>query len=551
MIVATLLQHFLNFIIILLFCAAAAVLYRWLFPRYLLFARVLASSFLGAQALTTVMAEATQPSTAFARWFWDLDTEWNFSTTLAATQLTLVGALALSIAWLSVKRPVWQRVYFVGVAAFFFYLGHDEFSMIHEWVFDWEYRYMAVGAALTVMMAAVFWRSSRLEKLFAACIPVGLALAAFGAMFFDVNSIPCRAWGRIFVFGECVIVYTMEESLEFLGIWVALVGSLGLVSNLSPTPNALYRRAFYALPIFLVLLLCSSGAVIPISQQGADGAAISGEGVQLHGYEIVVGKQSVQVHLFLTPEGWQFDGLGYSISLIDQARLNVYAARDRFANKSLNFLLAPGYIPVWRQWLELEFPPDTRPNRAMWIVLSFWREEDGEFIPQSILSSDHPLLGDAQVVLDEIVLRAPRQDSTDYETLATFDNGYILEAAAWPESVVAGGDLAIKFSWRSAVREPLDYAQFLHLRHEDSGEWYVYDQNPLGTRLPTRLWYRGLADSETWAIPLPEDLTPGRHAVFTGLYRSSDKERVVATDANGKPFLDARISLGNLDVIKE
>ncbi|MDE2774587.1 MAG: hypothetical protein OXI77_01470 [Chloroflexota bacterium] len=27
--------------------------------------------------------------------------------------------------------------------------------------------------------------------------------------------------------------------------------------------------------------------------------------------------------------------------------------------------------------------------------------------------------------------------------------------------------------------------------------------------MPTRLWYSGLADSETWALPPPEDLAAG------------------------------------------
>ena len=88
--------------------------------------------------------------------------------------------------------------------------------------------------------------------------------------------------------------------------------------------------------------------------------------------------------------------------------------------------------------------------------------------------------------------------------------------------------------------------QFLHLGHEDSGEWFVYDQAPLGQRLPTRLWYTGLADSETWRVPLPADLAAGRYAVFTGLYRSSDLERVPARDAEGTPWLDNRVVLGSL-----
>ena len=65
-------------------------------------------------------------------------------------------------------------------------------------------------------------------------------------------------------------------------------------------------------------------------------------------------------------------------------------------------------------------------------------------------------------------------------------------------------------------------------------------------RLPTRLWYSGLADSEIWAAPLPSDLASGEYAVFTGLYRMSDKERVPVKGRDGRLFVDARVPLGFL-----
>ena len=93
-----------------------------------------------------------------------------------------------------------------------------------------------------------------------------------------------------------------------------------------------------------------------------------------------------------------------------------------------------------------------------------------------------------------------------------------------------------------------DHVQFLHFGHAESGEWWIYDQHPLGPRLPTRLWYQGLADSEVWQVPLPADLAPGRYTFFTGLYRTRDSERVPVSDADGTPWLDARVPLGVLFV---
>ena len=71
--------------------------------------------------------------------------------------------------------------------------------------------------------------------------------------------------------------------------------------------------------------------------------------------------------------------------------------------------------------------------------------------------------------------------------------------------------------------------QFLHLGHEETGATGgCMTSCPWVHRLPTRLWYKGLADSEVWQVPLPADLAPGRYEVFTGLYRSRDLERVPA-----------------------
>ena len=83
---------------------------------------------------------------------------------------------------------------------------------------------------------------------------------------------------------------------------------------------------------------------------------------------------------------------------------------------------------------------------------------------------------------------------------------------------------------------------------KSQGEWRVYDQLPLGPRLPTRLWYRGLAESETWRVPLPSDLASGQYRVYTGLYRLRDKERIPVSNADGQPWRDARVLLGTMSI---
>ena len=56
--------------------------------------------------------------------------------------------------------------------------------------------------------------------------------------------------------------------------------------------------------------------------------------------------------------------------------------------------------------MELEIPP-AAANRALWVVLTVWRERrNGEYVSQKVLASDHQLLDDTQVILGELALPA-------------------------------------------------------------------------------------------------------------------------------------------------
>ena len=205
------------------------------------------------------------------------------------------------------------------------------------------------------------------------------------------------------------------------------------------------------------------------------------------------------------------------------------------------------YLWMHKQRISVELPPEAPDNRALWVVLTTWRQEGEEYVRQKIISSDHQLLDDSQVVLSELVLPAESSSSLA-GTKATFDNGFALGMVTLPGSASPGGTLDISFAWRTDIDSGEDYTQFLHFYHEDSGALWGFDQQPLGARLPTRLWYSGLADSENWEIDLPDELAPGQYKVFAGLYRTSDLERLPASDADGRNMVDALVPLGRLTI---
>ncbi len=545
-------EALIRIFVFLLYVPVCLISYWQLIPRLSPISRRIATGFLAAQVLVIVIAVEIRPSSSFEWWLWRLDQEWNIPATLASTQLALVGGLALVTAWLAKARPVWQRLYLVGIGLLFLYLAHDEYAHLHEFIPNWINLYAALGATVVVATLVVTLRSPRYTWIWHTCLLIGLAMSASGALVIDgAFQVKCGGLGFL-RFDECLSGFFLEEPLEFLGIWLVLVAMLGQLSDVLPAPSVRIRRILYALPPLWILLLFQSEAILPIATFVANTqpAAVEFESdVHLHGFRIEKKKNHrLHLHLYLSPGRWDFNGLGYSIHLVDQGSGDSIARGDQYANRQLEFLLGPGYVHIYRQWMELEIPPQAPVNRALWVVLTLWRKKGDEFVRQPVLASDLQLLDDTQVVLNELTVPALSTATPPTAPLAVFDNGFTLDAVDLPPRAQPGETLTIPFIWRSDAHGREDHGQFLHFGHQESGAWWVYDQQPLGSRLPTRLWYNGLADSEAWQVPLPADLAPGRYTIFTGLYRRRDLERVPASGADGTPWLDARVPLGSLTI---
>ena len=531
-------------IVLSLYCLAGFIVYRHLIPRLSRTTARLAGLMLLAQLLAVGGAFLVEPASSFEAWLWSLNEEWNIQATLASTQWALAGAIAVAAAWLDRERRPWQRVYMLGVGLVFLMLARDEYFVEHEFTVGWVRNIALLGAALVAATLVVAWRSPPSQRVWHVCLLAGLATAAAGGLLIETQCGDASFMAII----SCSDHFLLEEPLEFLGVWLALVAMLGHLAQAAPLPRI--QRALYIIPALWLILLIQGNAVHSVARYagGSELAAVEFESdARLLGF--LLENNKTHINLFLSPGRWDYlgrnlSGLGYSIHLVDQANGESSQSRDRITHDR-HFLLTPGYTPVYRQWLEIKRPAAAKTNRAMWIVLSLWRDEGGQYRPLEIQSSDLELLDDTQVVLGEKVWRSSSTAAAP-DPLAIFDNGFALDAWKAPETARAGKALTLEFSWRSDADGREDHAQFLHLGHAESGEWQVYDQAPLGTRLPTRLWYKGLADSETWQVPLPADLAPGRYAIFSGLYRTRDRERIPARAPEGEYFQDARVPLGSL-----
>ena len=205
---------------------------------------------------------------------------------------------------------------------------------------------------------------------------------------------------------------------------------------------------------------------------------------------------------------------------------------------------------VYREYQQLWVPEDVPENRALWFVLAIWEEtEEGGFTTLPILYSEDHQISETQVILREFVIPTEQGISLPENALDhRFSNGFALRGAEIPTNATSGEILTIPMTWETTADGEEDWVQFLHFVHEETGALWNHDQQPLGARLPTRLWYEGMLDSETWQFTLPAELPPGRYAIYTGLYRLSDLARLPVTDADGKPLPDARVPMGSIAI---
>ena len=543
----------LRILLVLLHVAVCAFCYWRLVPRLSTTAKRLTTFMLAAHLVVTVMAIEFRPITTWEGWLWDLDTEHNIASTLASTQLAMVGGAALLTSWLARARPRWQRLYLIGIANIFFLFATEEYYSFRGRLDTWLLPYLLLGACMSCSILVAAARAPRQERVWHICLLAGLAISALGSTVVEELRFwkTCQTLGLFFL-GQCRI-YAIEESLEFLGIWMALIAIFGLFDAVSPRPQPRARRLLYFMPV-LWILICPQWIVF-IKLEGlltAQPASVlfESEAIQdplhLYGYRLGFTEGSAAFTLYATASRRAYSRLGLSVHLVDQATGASIANINQPWGQSVGYFVGPGDRRIYRKSSAVEIPRTAPPNRALWLVLTIWHKIDERHVFDTVVASDHRLLGDSQVVLGEFVIPAASPARFSSAPAAVFDNGLRVAAIDALAPAQAGQILILTFTWQSDTNGHPDYAQFLHFVHAESGEQWGFDQQPLGPRLPTRLWYSGLADSETWEIPLPADLAPGRYQLYTGLYRRGNLERVGASDANGTPFDDMRVPLGVL-----
>ncbi len=242
-------------LVVLAVCSLAYWIY---FPRLTLAARRMATVILVAQLLIIAVGLWHRPLYVRGWSAWHLDYELNIPTALATAQLTMVATAALVAAWLS-PRPRLYCAYVFGMGILFAFLAWEEFFPIRHADWNWAPFFTAIGvtvAGITAIMAAFAPKSQRLWHI---CMLAGLALSGAGALGleqlrYEAICTELGFWKQ----GRCM-VFAMEETLEFLGIWLTLVAVLGQLSQIKPALPLSVKRILLFVPglVFVSLTLYS------------------------------------------------------------------------------------------------------------------------------------------------------------------------------------------------------------------------------------------------------------------------------------------------------
>ena len=487
---------------------------------------------------------------------WHFEVEQNIPSNVSTVLLLSVSIVAFRLILLPLafrERLIWL----IG-ALIYFSFALDEYWEIHERLYDlYDIVFPIVVAFFTLSIFVLQWSARGEARRSLRWLLFGILVSIVGAYIFDEWVEICSTdFASVPEF--CVNLRPGEEMLEMLGTLFVLLGLLAYhCACKKKTTNARHFRLYL---ISLLILACIGLRYLflltpffelkryaePVTVQFAEGT------FSLHGYRFPNSSNQphnagskLLVHIFMKAKRPLTQEFGHTFQLIDQVSGKVVANIDEWSDRRYHdFVIGR----IYRFAQNMEDIANTPRNRALWLTLSLWQKnDDGTYQNYAISESAQRLLSESHAILTEFVLHTETETAST-PALATFADGFTLHRANFPALAHAGTPLNVSFTWSTANDGAEDWTQFLHFVHEESGYFWNYDQPPLGARLPTRLWYAGLADQETWQFTLPADLPAGRYQLYTGLYRLSDLARMTVYDVFGESLPEARLPLGFIQI---
>jgi 4-amino-4-deoxy-L-arabinose transferase-like glycosyltransferase len=114
----------------------------------------------------------------------------------------------------------------------------------------------------------------------------------------------------------------------------------------------------------------------------------------------------------------------------------------------------------------------------------------------------------------------------------------------------AGDTVPVTLYWERLTDTPVNWTVFVHLVGTDRRPLAQGDGPPVNGDYPTSLWRADCQIEDSHLLILPADLPAGDYSILVGLYDTTDPayRRALATRADGSPYPDHAVPLGNIHV---
>ncbi|MBZ0297119.1 MAG: hypothetical protein K8L99_31460, partial [Anaerolineae bacterium] len=454
----------------------------------------------------------------FWRWFFDLQYELNLGTIFSTVQLALIAGVALIIFFGLPEAKWWQRLYWLLLAAVFFYLMADEFYSFHETLLSrnpteaWRVPYAIAGAILFGISALVFWFGYRKELPFFILLFAGLGVMTVSGI--GIEEFVLR--GFVAYDQRAEWMYIFEEIFEMVGATIVLANMLsftqrhvtvefwsrawrfetvvGIISALWFTLSVLFAPAIeerlFATPVNIDY---DNGLMTLVGYRMDTDKAVPGGDIPLTLYwranKPLPEDYSLSVHLLRhnTTE---------SIAQSDDLHAGPIPARAWFPGVVMRRTV---YVPVPRSApTPSTYDLMVRVWSGPWPFFTPWEDTVGLSVTQS---ESRPLFAYDAVVLDQVVA-APTDEIQAPETVADYEfpaEGFSIEGYELPQEPV-GRTVPVKFWWGTGDKTVnTDLTQFFHLQNAD-GELLTFDQQPFEGSFPTSDWPAEMQAEDEWTV---------------------------------------------------
>lgn len=118
-----------------------------------------------------------------------------------------------------------------------------------------------------------------------------------------------------------------------------------------------------------------------------------------------------------------------------------------------------------------------------------------------------------------------------------------LDRADLPPTARPGAALPVTFTWQADTRPERDYTLFGHLIDAQGKLVAQHDGMPQNGQMATSAWAPGEEVVDSFELPLPPDLAPGRYTLIAGAYDGQSGQRLTTPDGA------ARVVAGSIEIV--